>query len=203
MYLIAKGIAVGFSIAAPAVVIEFLCIQQTLKGGIYWGIASGLGAATADMMYGILIALGLKEAHLVLLRYQVPLSIFGGLFLCYLGVKKFFSSVSLGFSQEIDGGLFKAYSITFLLTLTNSTTILDFAALFTELRIDVTGYSQSFQFILGVFLGSATWWILLCCVVGFFRKKVSLFVLQYINYGAGLVLFAFGLYTLSRAYLLD
>lgn len=197
MYLIAKGIAVGFSIAAPVGAIGFLCIQQTLKGGIRLGIASGLGAATADMMYGILVALGLKASQDILLSYKVPLTIVGGLFLCYLGIKKFFSTPSMHTSQPINGGLLKAYVVTFFLTLTNPATILDFTALFTGLNIDVSGYIESLCFVGGVFVGSAAWWLLLCFGVGLFRKKVSIQVLRYINYIAGIAIVAFGVYALS------
>lgn len=68
MSIILKGIGVGFSIAAPVGAIGLLCIQQTLRGGISLGIASGLGAATADMMYGILVACGLKAMQGIFLR---------------------------------------------------------------------------------------------------------------------------------------
>ncbi len=113
MSLLLEGIAVGFSIAAPAGAIGFLCIQQTLKGGIQLGIASGLGAATADMMYGILVALGLKASQAIVLSYKAPLTIIGGLFLCYLGIRKFFSIPSLDNSKPINGGLLSAYVATF------------------------------------------------------------------------------------------
>ena len=196
--LIIKGIAVGFSIAAPVGAIGFLCIQQTLKGGIFLGVASGLGAATADMMYGIIVALGLKASQIIVLQYQAPLTLIGGLFLCYLGIKKFFATPSLDNAKTINGGLLKAYITTFFLTLTNPATILDFMALFTGLNIDVAGYKESLGFVAGVFLGSAIWWLLLCFAVGAFRKKVSAEILQYINYIAGLAIFSFGLYALSK-----
>lgn len=198
MYFLLKGMAVGFSIAAPVGAIGFLCIQQTLRGGMALGVASGLGAATADMMYGIVVALGLKASQSVLLSYKTPLTFFGGLFLCYLGVRKFFSTPSLDNTQSIKGGLWKAYGVTFLLTLTNPATILDFIALFTGLNIDVSGYIGSLSFVGGVFIGSASWWLLLCCVVGIFRKKVSAQVLRYINYIAGIAIFSFGIYALSN-----
>lgn len=199
VYLIAKGIGVGFSIAAPVGAIGFLCIQQTLSSGIPLGIASGLGAATADMMYGVLVALGLNVMQTTLLSYKAPLTIFGGLFLCYLGIRKFLSTPSLNNAQPISGGLLKAYIITFFLTLTNPATILDFAALFTGLNIDVTGYFESITFVGGVFIGSALWWLLLCFTVGSFRKRVSLQALRYINYAAGVAIFSFGVYALSKA----
>jgi threonine/homoserine/homoserine lactone efflux protein len=198
MYFLLKGIMVGFSIAAPVGAIGFLCIQQTLRGGILLGVVSGLGAATADMMYGILVALGLKASQTVLLSYKEPLTFFGGLFLCYLGVKKFYQTSCLESSQSIHGGLLKAYVVTFFLTLTNPATILDFIALFTGLNIDVSGYIESLSFVGGVFVGSALWWFLLCFAVGIFKKRISNQMLRYINYGAGIVIFSFGIYALSK-----
>jgi len=198
MYLLIKGMMVGFSIAAPVGAIGFLCIQQTLKGGIFLGVACGLGAATADMMYGILVALGLQALQTILLSYRVPLTLFGGLFLCYLGARKFFVVTRLSSEREpVNDGLLKAYVTTFFLTLTNPATILDFTALFTGLNIDMSGYAESFSFVGGVFAGSALWWLLLCGIVGMFRKKVSAQVLQYINYFAGAAIILFGLYALS------
>jgi len=203
MYMVLKGIGVGFSIAAPVGAIGLLCIQQTLRGGILLGLVSGLGAATADMMYGILVALGLKAFQTIILQFRTPLTIFGGLFLCCLGIKKFFSPPALVAAKEpVSYNLGKAYVVTFFLTLTNPATILDFAALFTGLNIDVAGYLNSLVFVAGVFLGSALWWFLLCFAVGLFRKKVSVSVLQYINYGAGVAIFSFGVYAIIRLYLL-
>ena len=192
-----KGIGVGFSIAAPVGAIGFICIQQTLKGGIWLGVASGLGAATADMMYGILVAIGLKASQTIVLSYKTPLTMFGGLFLCYLGIKKFFSVPALDNSQSIKQGLLNAYIITFFLTLTNPATILDFMALFTGLNINVSGYIESLSFVGGVFIGSALWWFTLCFAVGLFRKKVSAQTLRYINYIAGIAIVVFGIYALS------
>jgi threonine/homoserine/homoserine lactone efflux protein len=201
MYLILKGLAVGFSIAAPVGAIGFLCIQQTLKGGIRLGLVSGLGAATADMMYGILVALGLKAAQSFLLYYKTPLTIFGGLFLCYLGIKKFFAVLSINNSKSINDNLLTAYVTTFFLTLTNPATILDFTALFTGLNIDMSGYIESLSFVGGVFIGSAIWWFILCFSVGLFRKKISIEILRYINYVAGLAILSFGIYALSKLWI--
>jgi len=187
----------GLSIAAPVGVIGFLCIQQTLRGGILLGIVSGLGAATADTAYGVLVALGLQACQAFLLSYKAPLTLFGGLFLCYLGVKKIIAKTSLNSLSPIKGGLWKAYIVTFFLTLTNPATILDFAALFTGLNIDVVGSFESLLFVGGVFIGSALWWLTLCSVVGLFRNKISEQVFCYINYVAGMAILLFGLYALS------
>ncbi len=169
-----------------------------MKGCIRLGIASGIGAATADMIYGVMVALGLKATQVILLSYKTPLTIFGGLFLCFLGIRKFFQTPSLNNSQSVEHNLLSAYISTFFLTLTNPATILDFTALFTGLNISVSGYTEALSFVGGVFTGSALWWCLLCFVVGLFRKKVSVQVLRYINYVAGIAIFSFGLYALSK-----
>ena len=101
MTLILEGFAVGFSIAAPVGAIGFLCIQQTLRGGIWLGVASGLGAATADMMYGILVALGLKAAQVVMLKCKMQLTLVGGLFLCYLGIRKFIATIYSNYAWSL------------------------------------------------------------------------------------------------------
>ena len=198
MSLILEGIAVGFSIAAPVGAIGFLCIQQTLRGGIGLGLVSGLGAATADMMYGLLVALGMKATQSILLQYKASLTVIGGLFLCYLGLKKFFSKPPAENTKPLNTSFLSAYIVTFFLTLTNPATILDFMALFTGLNVDASGWVNGLAFVGGVFLGSAVWWFILCFSVGLFRKRVSAHVLQYVNYVAGIAIFSFGIYALSK-----
>lgn len=198
MSLLLEGLAVGFSIAAPVGAIGFLCIQQTLHGGIWMGVASGLGAATADTVYGIIVALGMTFTQTFFLQYKLQLTIIGGLFLCYLGIKKFFSSPPSRTNGAVNASLLSAYVVTFFLTLTNPATILDFAALFTGLSIDTSGYVNGLTFVAGVFLGSALWWHILCFTVGLLRHKISAQMLRYINYLAGAVIFGFGIYCLIK-----
>lgn len=90
-----------------------------MTGGIALGLASGFGAATADMMYGILVAIGMRTLATFLLTYKTILQLFGGLFLCYLGIKKFFTQPSIHAAQISKGTILKTYILTFFLTLTN------------------------------------------------------------------------------------
>ena len=53
-----KGLAIGFSLAAPVGPIGILCIRRTLAHGSKRGIIIGLSAASADMVYGIIAAFG-------------------------------------------------------------------------------------------------------------------------------------------------
>ncbi len=48
IFLLLKGLAIGFSIAAPVGPIGVLVIKRTLSQGRVYGLLSGLGAASAD-----------------------------------------------------------------------------------------------------------------------------------------------------------
>lgn len=61
-----NGFWIGLAIAAPVGPIGLLCMQRTLEYGRRYGIISGLGAATADFLYGLLALSGLSLIHLLL-----------------------------------------------------------------------------------------------------------------------------------------
>ncbi len=123
-----KGLVIGFSIAAPVGPISVLCIRRTLAKGRLSGIVSGLGAATADAVYGCVAVLGLTFISNGLINQQVWLRLIGGLFLCYLGIKTFFAKPAKRTALAGGNSLAGAYTSTFFLTLTNPMTILFFAA---------------------------------------------------------------------------
>jgi threonine/homoserine/homoserine lactone efflux protein len=128
-----RGLAIGFSIAAPIGPIGILCMRRTLVQGRVSGILSGLGAASADAIYGCIAALGLTLISDLLITQQSWLRLIGGVFLCYLGIKTFLSNPSENATSIRRYGLAGAYASTFLLTLANPLTILSFAAVFAGL----------------------------------------------------------------------
>ncbi len=87
MVFLARGLVVGFAIAAPVGAIGLLCIRRTLTDGRLVGFVSGLGAASADALYGLIAAMGLRSVSSVLMEHQSWVRLTGGLFLCYLGVR--------------------------------------------------------------------------------------------------------------------
>ena len=87
-----KGLAIGFSIAAPVGPIGVLCIRRSLLEGRQVGLATGMGAATADAIYGCVAAFGLTAISSALVGHRSWLGFLGGLFLCYLGVRTFMNS---------------------------------------------------------------------------------------------------------------
>jgi threonine/homoserine/homoserine lactone efflux protein len=193
-----KGFIIGFSIAAPVGPIGVLCIRRTLTEGRTSGLVSGLGAATADAIYGCIAGFGLTFISTLLISQQVWLRLVGGLFLCYLGFKALLSRPAEDTVSAKTTGLMGAYVSTFFLTLTNPMTILSFAAIFAGLGIvNASGnYLSAGTLVFGVFSGSALWWLLLSGGVAFFQSKFNLHNLKWINKISGLVITLFGLYIL-------
>ena len=160
-----KGLIIGISIAAPVGPIGVLCIQRTLAGGNILGLISGLGAASADAIYGFIAAFGLTVISNILVQHQFWFRLIGGGFLCYLGIKTLLSKPVTEVASEKNTSRrhIGAYGSTFFLTLTNPMTILSFAAIFAGLGVGSTSedYVSASFMVLGVFIGSTLWWCLL------------------------------------------
>lgn len=194
-----KGLIIGFSIAAPVGSIGVLCIRRTLTDGRLAGFLSGLGAATADAIYGCVAGFGLTVISGVLLSHVDWLRVIGGLFLCYLGVKTWLSRpAEQAASVATPKNLIGAYASTVFLTLTNPSTILSFLAVFAGLGLAAAESSRAaIALVGGVFFGSATWWLLLSSGTGALRDRIRPKHLRWINRLSGFILFGFGLIALK------
>src|SRR5688500_16054804 len=117
-----KGISVGFSLATPGDKIGFLCIKETSEDGINLGFAAGLGAASADFIYGVFTAILLNLSNQTIASYETEALLISALFLCFMGTKRIFDAPHMDEIKDIKGSFFKTYKQTFLKTLTNFAT---------------------------------------------------------------------------------
>jgi threonine/homoserine/homoserine lactone efflux protein len=189
-----QGLVIGFSIAAPVGPIGVLCIRRTLAEGRVYGLVSGLGAATADAVYGCVAGFGITFVSSLLVRQQMWLRLIGGGFLCFLGVRIFLSAPSEQAAPAKKIGVFSAFASTFFLTLSNPVTILSFAAIFAGLGLGSTGgsYVPAAVLVFGVFVGSALWWLVLSGSVSLFRARFTPAGLRWVNRISGMVIVGFG-----------
>ena len=193
--LFLRGLAIGFSIAAPVGPIGILCIRRTLAEGRASGFLSGLGAATADALYGCVAGFGLTVVSGFLVDRRAWIQLIGGVFLLALGVRTLRSKPAERAAQASAGrGLAGSYLSTLLLTLTNPMTIISFAGIFAALGVAETGGSLAAAawLVAGVFLGSAAWWLLLSGGVGLMRERLASGALLWVNRASGAVLVVFG-----------
>ena len=194
-----KGLFIGIAIAAPVGPIGILCIQRSLAGGRLHGLVSGLGAASADAVYGSVAAFGLTFVSTLLSQQQAWIRLLGGLFLCVLGIRTFRRKPDAQPSAAQTAGNLTAYASTFFLTLTNPLTILSFAAVFAGLGLSSGNphYAAAVFLVLGVFLGSAIWWLFLSTTAGTIRKKIEANLLAWINRISGFIILGFGVFALA------
>lgn len=196
--ILLRGGLIGLSIAAPVGPIGVLCIRRTLAEGRLAGLVSGLGAATADALYGCIAGFGLTVISSLLVSQQAWLRLAGGLFLCYLGLKTLLARPAQQAAVVKGRGVLGTYASTFFLTLTNPMTILSFAAIFAGLGLGQThgDYVSAGLLVLGVFLGSAGWWLLLSSGVGVFRARFPAAGLLWVNRISGIIILGFGVVAL-------
>ena len=198
--LFARGIILGFTIAAAVGPISLLVIRRTLAEGRVVGLVSGLGVATADGTYGAIAAFGLGAITDLLVGGQRILGLVGGVFLLWLAWQTARAEpTEPAATPERRGGLAGAYLSTLGLTLTNPMTILSFAALFAGLGIAPGNVAGAASLTLGVFLGSAGWWVVLTVLIGALRSKVTKAWLGRINIVSGVVIGAFALVAIGTA----
>jgi len=194
-----KGWLLGLSIAAPVGQIGILCIRRTLASGRLAGFVSGLGAATADACYGAIAAFGLSAVSSFLVAQQMWLKLLGGIFLIYLGVKIFREAPASEAKPLPAQGLAGAYGTTFLLTLSNPTTILSFVAVFAGLGLasSANDFRDSLALVVGVFMGSTTWWFILSTAVDYLRRRLPEGWMAWVNRVSGVIIGGFGVAALA------
>jgi threonine/homoserine/homoserine lactone efflux protein len=186
-----KGVVVGVIIAVPAGPVGVLCIRRTLLHGRLAGLISGLGAASADAVFGIIAAFGLTFIADLLLGYQDWLRIAGAGFLLYFGVSAFAVDPLAGRAAERDPEtLFADYASTFALTIANPITIFAFLAIFAAVGFSggAATLGGAAMLVLGVWLGSLVWWAGLAFGTGLLRLSFNRKHLVWINRCSGGIL---------------
>ncbi|HIJ61551.1 MAG TPA: LysE family transporter [Rhodospirillaceae bacterium] len=192
--LFLRGVAVGFVLAAPVGPVGVLCIRRALADGRHAAFIAGLGAACADTFFGFVAVFGVSAVSSFLDSYQTLLRLVGGLFMLVLGTITMLRRPNLDPAPMTGPGLIRDFFSTFLITLTNPATILASMGVFAAygaLRDHPAGASG--MLIVGVFAGSALWWLVLSGAAGAARQKVSAAWMGRLNKGSGLVLLLSGL----------
>jgi threonine/homoserine/homoserine lactone efflux protein len=217
--LFLQSLLIGFSIAAPVGPIGLLTIQRTLQWGSAAGLATGLGAAVADAVYGAIGAYGVSTLIGALTAARLPLALGGGVFLLWMAWSILRAPVAQRAAQvggsaaaaPSQGGrsptgererrepggqrseLLRCFAGTFVLTLSNPATILSFVAVFGAMagRAKVTSPPLM---VAGVLIGSALWWLFLSAVVGRLRERFDARWRHRVNVVSALVLAGFALW---------
>lgn len=199
-----KGLAFGFLLAATVGPMWVLCLRRTLAAGTLVGLASGLGIAVADAVYGALAAFGLTAVSSFLLGQGYWLGLAGAAFLLWLGAKTLLArpapiGAGNGTPDASARDLAAAFLSTLGLTLANPPTILAFAAIFAGLGLASNAdYAAAAAVVAGVFLGSAAWWLILAASVGGLRARAGPGLMRGINVVSGCTILGFAAWQLAQ-----
>jgi threonine/homoserine/homoserine lactone efflux protein len=197
-----KGIAVGIVIALPVGPVGVLCVRRTLFEGPIFGFVSGLGAATADTIFGIIAGFGLTIIRDFMLRYQDWFGTAGGVFLLVVGIRALRRRGDAEPEPLADEALLGAYASTFALTITNPITILAFAAIFAKVGVSESGgYLDTGALVAGVFCGSLVWWLALSFGIAGLSRTFGTVRFTWLNRVSGAILALSGLALLGAALL--
>jgi threonine/homoserine/homoserine lactone efflux protein len=196
---LARGIGLGFAIAAAVGPISLLTIRRTIAHGQAYGLASGAGVALADATYGGIAAFGLTALTSLLVGGRALLGLVGGVVLAILAVRTIRSSPGAVAEADERPGLPAAFGSIFGLTMTNPMTILSFAGVFAAAGLSGHGGLEAALLTLGVFLGSLLWWVLLTFVVARLRSRVTVGGLTWINRVSGGLLLVFAVVAIATS----
>jgi threonine/homoserine/homoserine lactone efflux protein len=211
-YILIQGIVFGFFLALPVGPVGVLCVQRTLSQGRMHGLISGLGAAFGDALYGAVAAFGISAVEDWITGHQGALRLVGGIVLLLLALRTVVSMVRhRPVSSERDEkirrriethSLVNDFISTFMLAITNPITFIAFAGLLATLGFTEAGRSigNASILVLGVFAGSALWWIALSSTASLFRPFVDGSYQVWMDRIVALVLAGFGIYALLTSF---
>jgi threonine/homoserine/homoserine lactone efflux protein len=188
-----RGVLIGLTIAAAVGPITLLVIRRTIDHGGAYGLASGLGVATADATYAGIAAFGLTAITSVLVANHAILGLVGGVVIVVLGIRILRSQPTGPATTGERPGLGGAFASIYGLTMTNPLTIILYAGVFAGIGLSVgASFADAGVLTLSVWLGSGLWWVVLCSIVAWLRGRVSPMALLWVNRASGAALAVFG-----------
>jgi threonine/homoserine/homoserine lactone efflux protein len=189
--------ALGLCVAIPFGPIGLMCVQRTLAFGIWFGIASAMGAATAHGMFSCLATVGGTVLMQTTLALHTPLRITAGLVLILMGLRTILVSTQAAHSATCGdakcGDLLSAYTSTLLIAVANPMTILPYLGVTSALE---TGnplvMHRALATPIGVMLGSASWYLVLALSTNTMFRSLQKAALDRFNRLTGIFLMALG-----------
>jgi len=189
------GLGIGMLVAFQVGPIFLLCARTSARFGFAPGAAIGAGAATVDLAYAILGALG-ASLLLTAAPLRLGLGLAGAGVLAYMGLRTLYDAfrVRLGGESELEVvSPMAAYRTALLATASNPLTILTWAAVFSGAAVsDLAGEPwHAAAFVVGTALGSLLTHLILAgamSAIGARLGETSLRVIDVIS-GVGLIVF--------------
>jgi threonine/homoserine/homoserine lactone efflux protein len=198
--LILRGAVAGLAISAPVGPVNVLCVSRTLTRGRAGGMISGLGAAFADTLYGSVAGFSISFIIGWLEREIFWIRLIGGMLLIAIGAVYYSKRPKTLEEMAKSESPGSDVATTFLLTLTNPTTILSFLAVLAILGLGGhRPWTLTVFLVLGIFVGAMAWWTTLSMIAARFRDRFDDHAVVVMNRIAAFAIAGFGLITIGLA----
>ncbi len=161
--LIIKGLIIGIVVSAPMGPTGILCIQRTMNKGREYGLVTGAGAATSDLIYAIITGFGMSFVMDFIDQPQniYWLKVIGSGLLLFFGVHTYRSNPAKKMHKPSGqkGTLLSNYFSSFLITFANPLIVFLFIALFAQFTFVVPTNLFGLVFgYLSIIVGAMLWW---------------------------------------------
>ncbi|MFN8207777.1 MAG: LysE family translocator [Bacteroidales bacterium] len=204
--ILLKGYIIGLMVSIPLGPMGVMVIQRSLSKGRRSGFFSGLGAATADVMFSLVAVLGVSFVIDFVENHRFIFQLVGSLFILFIGAKIFYSDPVKQYrrSKGKRTSIWSDFLTVFFMTLSNPLAIFVFIALFAGIHLvgEEHFYLTSFMVLLGVFAGATTWWFLISWLVSHYRQRFRLKRLWWLNKITGGVIIIIGAIALVKSFFL-
>lgn len=191
-----KGFIVGLGASIPLGPLGVLCVQKTLSKGRNSGFITGLGASFSDTLYAAISLLGLAFIENLIDRNRDIVMIIGGAIIIYIGIRIFFTNPIKQIRQKnTNKKHVQDFIEAFLMTVTNPGAIFLILGLLAAVGININDNEvrpSVVVILLGVFMGTVTWWFTLSTGINVFRKKFRIRQLVMINRVSGAIMGVLG-----------
>lgn len=184
------GIITGLILSLPFGPVGIYCMEKAVIKGEKKAFVSATGMVTVDIIYGIISYLFFSKVGKYIYEYQFPLTVLVGIFLTYVGAKKFFCRPELKELETTNFTLLQDYFETFLLAIFNIGSIPVIGTIFTFLK--VTKYPiydiNILELATGIGLGGTALWSFTIYLIHHFKKRVTVEVLIKISKYSGILI---------------
>jgi len=194
--LVLKAVLMGLILALPTGPVGILCLRRTLVGGRRAGLVSGAGACLADLVYVIVVRVGLTSIEQLITARRFALQLLAGSIVVGAGYRIIAKPPATKIEEPPKHtGLFTS---AFLLSVTNPTLLVSIPALFAVMHFPAS--SDVFAVlisVLSIFAGSIAWWSAITSWLDRSSSNISDQAVRRASTLAGIALIGLGLISIS------